>query len=453
MFRLEHNLGDPLLLPPDLAVVIGRGDQSDLQLNDPSVSRVHCRVIASRGIVTLTDAGSRWGTFVNGQRVEECDLRPGDCITIGESKLRLEVEGDPDRTTLAPRDDLHRPEGVSVTDADFHTEQGLRPQFTSRHPEERHRHLPATLQPDEFVGQTFHHYEVLQTIAVTSVGIVFKAKESTTSRPLALKIFQPSCFADEVAEQRFERAMRTMFRQRHPNIVELYNAGKKEGHCFTASQLVDGESAVDMIRRVGVAGMLEPSTVLQVAVDLCEALRFAESKNIVHRNIKPSNILIRETDGAALLNDLILAKASIASEAAQLTQAGDIPGDVSYMSPEQLGSGHSVDCRSDIYQLGAALYALLTGRPPLEGGTMAQTIVQVLTADPPPVQQRHLATPPQFDTVVLKMLSKNPRDRYANANELSSALRLVCAETGQQHIKPRDADPDVNWGGALDGLI
>lgn len=199
--------------------------------------------------------------------------------------------------------------------------------------------------------------------------------------------------------------------------------------------------------------MLEPATALQIAVDMCEALRFAESREIVHRNIKPSNILIRESDGAALLNDLILAKATT-PDGIQLTQAGEVLGDVSYMSPEQLGSGHAVDCRSDIYQLGATLYAILAGRPPFNGGTIAETISQVLTADAQPVQSFHMATPGQFDALIQKMLAKNSNERIQNADELAVALRKIAAETGQQNVRPREADPKATgWGGALDGLL
>jgi len=455
MYRLEPNNDDPILLPHDLPIVIGRGDQCDVPLDDPSVSRMHCQFIATDGRVTLTDRGSRWGTLVNGQKVKQCDLRPGDQITVGETILTLEVEGDANRTTLARRSELTRPEGISLpsvplSDVEASVDQVV-PDDADSQPDLRVLQL---LQPNDFLGQTFHRYLVQQTIARTPNGIVFRAKEGPNGRPFALKMFQPSFFADGVAEQRFQRAARTMYGQRHPNIIELYNAGKKDGYCFTASQLVEGESAVDLIQRIGVAGMVDPSTVLQIAVDLCEALRFAESKDIVHRNIKPSNILIRDSDHAALLNDLILAKACTASGAEQLTQAGDVLGDISYMSPEQLGSGHPVDCRSDIYQLGATLYALLTGRPPFGGGTFADTIKEVLVAKPKPVQDWHMATPAQFDTVVLMMLEKNPADRIQTADELAVALRKVAAETGQRDIKSRMLAPKATgWSGALDGLL
>ena len=471
MFRLEQNAGDPLPLPAGKTIVIGRGDQCDFQLNDPSASRVHCQVIAEDGRVTLTDAGSRWGTLVNGQQVTRCELRSGDEITVGETILQLVLENDANRTTVAPRTVPGRQPDVSDVASDVARQASSRPgssptahaapgpygeAATDHRPHGTDRSRPSpgrprsdmdteitVLQPSDFTGRSFLRYSILETVAATTSGLVFRASEESTGHPVALKIFHPSGFADETAKQRFERAARTMFGQRQANIVELYNAGRKEGLCFTASEFVKGDSAVELIRRIGIAGMLEPSKVMQIAVDLCEALRFAESKGIVHRNITPSNILVRTADGTALLNDLILAKATNLSHAEQLTQAGDILGDVSYLSPEQLGSGHPLDCRSDIYQLGASLYALLTGRPPASGGTVGELIAHVLSTPPPPVRERHMATPPQFETLVLKMLSKQPRDRYQTAEELSAALRTVCAATGHHRIQPRQSPDDA----------
>ncbi|MEJ7595145.1 MAG: FHA domain-containing serine/threonine-protein kinase [Planctomycetaceae bacterium] len=434
MFRLEQHIGEPLLLPPDLSVLIGRGDQCDLQLNDPAASRVHCRIIAKDGKVTLTDVGSRWGTQVNGQQVAQCDLVVGDRITIGETVLRLVVEGHPGQTTLASRSALQRPDQALIPRRSKYASQRI-------------------LQSDEFLGQTFHRYRTIQLIASSSSGLVFKAKEEATGQVVALKIFQPNYFPDEQAEQRSERAVRTTVGQKHFNIVELFNAGQWNGYFFTASQFVEGESAVDLIRRSGVAGMLAPATVLQIALDLCEAFKFLEANSIVHRNILPSNILISKDHRTALLNDVIIAKTIVSMGSAQLTQAGAFLGDVGFMSPEMLGNGYPMDCRSDIYQLGVTLYALLTGKRPFDAGTISETITCVLTAEPKSIRDYHMATPLQFDSVVRKMLSKNPRDRFQNASELSLALKSVAAELGQQNIKSCEVDPRATgWRATPDGL-
>lgn len=155
-----------------------------------------------------------------------------------------------------------------------------------------------------------------------------------------------------------------------------------------------------------------------------------------------------------LLNDLILARSIELSDSARLTSAGDVLGDVGYMSPEQLGSGYPLDHRSDIYQLGATLYHLLTGHPPLEGGTVAATIALILTANPESIRAKNMAVPPQLDSVITKMLARNPRDRYPSAKELETALEMVVSETRQHRVRSHDADSRATgWGGALDGMF
>ncbi len=137
-----------------------------------------------------------------------------------------------------------------------------------------------------------------------------------------------------------------------------------------------------------------------------------------------------------------------------MTTAGDVVGDASYMSPEQLGSGYPLDHRSDIYQLGATLYALLTGRPPAESGTIAATISQVLTTIPESPRVKNMSIPEPLDFVVMKMLAKNPRDRYQSARELADALEKVASEIEQHRVKPVDADPRATgWQGALNNMF
>lgn len=453
-------------LPTDLAIVIGRGDTCDVQLKDPSASRVHCRVIAHGGRVTLYDAGSRWGTFVNDRRITECDLKPGDRVRIGETIMRLELQSDANHTTLAPRPQLNRPfDSTSLSVVGGRVEHSMIDEGTgddeSSSVDDKFAPPAATgptnrkraLTPGEFIGSTFHRYHVLSLVAETRGGIVFRAETQKDKSPLALKVFKPSLFNSQTDEQRFTRAVKTMFGQRHPHIVELYNAGCWNGWFFTASEFVDGFSAVDLIRQIGIVGMLPADRVLQIAFDLCQSLRFAEDMGVVHRNIRPSNILLRRENQCAMLNDLILAR-SIEAESEKLTQAGEVIGDVSYMSPEQLGSGFPLDHRSDIYQLGATLYELLTGHPPSEAGSIAATIMRILTTVPDSVRSRNLAVPDYFDAVVMKMLAKNPANRYQSATELHADLEKATNATAQNRVRSCNADPlATGWGGALNGLF
>jgi len=443
MFVLTIDIPDepPVILPIDLAVLIGRGDLCDVQIQDPTLSRVHCRVIARDDQVTLCDAGSRWGTFVNGHRITECTLKLGDRIRIGETTLQLELKSSSKDTTLLPQ-------AGRLLNGAVEYAQRIQPADHSLRLSNRR------FSSSDFLRKSFHRYHIVRLIAESAHGFVYYAEMLKNRSPLALKIFRPTFFKSRVEELRFTRAVNTMFGKKHVNIVELLNAGRWNGWFFTASEYVEGVSALELIQRVGIMGMLPPDKVLQMALDLCESLRFAEQNSIVHRNITPSSILVRRSDATTLLNDLILARGIDIAGAAQLTKAGEVIGDVSYMSPEQLGSGHLLDHRSDIYQLGATLYALLSGQPPLRGGTIANSIVQILTVTPDSTRIRNMAIPAQLDAIVLKMLEKNPGDRYQSANELATALKKVEKETRQNRVRSTDADPRATgWKGALDGLL
>src|SRR5262249_21241665 len=167
-----------------------------------------------------------------------------------------------------------------------------------------------------------------------------------------------------------------------------------------------------VIDRIGVAGMLDWHYALRVAFHVGDALEFAHERHVVHRNITPQNVLVRTADKCALLGDLALAKALEGSEAQQITRPGEVLGDVRYMSPERLLSAETIDERSDIYSLGAMLYALLTGRPPFAGSSIIETITLVRTAAPVPPKRYQMAVSDQFEGVVLKMLAKRPEERY-----------------------------------------
>src|SRR5262249_10639298 len=152
--------------------------------------------------------------------------------------------------------------------------------------------------------------------------------------------------------------------------------------------------ATQVITRIGTAGMLDWRNALRVAIHMARALEFAENEHIIHRNIKPSNILIRSEDKLTKLGDLMLAKALEGTMAEQITRPGELVGDVAYMSPERTHGGAAVvDCRSDLYSLGATVYALLTGRPPFTGDTLPETIRKIREADPVRPKKYQLAIP------------------------------------------------------------
>lgn len=403
-------------------LLVGRGEDCDLRLDDPSVSRVHARITLLGGRVYLEDAGSRWGTLVNGIPTESRELSPGDRIEIGDTHLRLETDS-PLVTTIAP---IHK----RILDTlSGRRRNGLGRTARQREPQRQldpprgGRSAGNPLDLESLLGRKFLRYRVESVIARPRNVVVFRAVDLRhDARPIALKVFRPDYFNDPRGARRFLRAMRTTIPLEHKNLVRIHAAGRTRGLCFTACEFVEGESVSQLIRRIGVAGMLDWRNALHIALGVAEALEFAHDLNIIHRNISPSNILVRSADRCVKLGDLMLAKALDETVAERITQCGEIVGDLRYLSPEQLSGEQPFDARADIYSLGASLYAVLTGRPPFEGGTAAEIIRRVMSGAPEPPTKFHLAIPSQFEGLVLRMLSLRPDDRPEDATRLRAEL-------------------------------
>jgi serine/threonine protein kinase len=393
------------------AMSVGRAADCVIRLADPAASRLHCRIEFEGPRTILRDAGSRWGTTVNGETIDAHELQPGDVIAIGETELRYESEASPIAATMAPV----RP-AVAQPGAAPAVSRAVRPAS------------PAEIA--KLAGRKILRFEIQAIVAQARTGMVFRARDVEQNRDVAFKVFYPTMFLNEAAVERFLRAAKTMLAIRHENLVTLYMAGRREGFCFTACEFVEGESAAQLIERVGIGGMLSWEQALKIAVQIAQALAVAEKHKIVHRNVTPRNILIRHSDKAAKLGDLIFAKALEGVNAVQVTRPGELVGELAYMSPEQTTGEGNIDCRSDIYGLGATLYAVLTGRPPLEGRNAAETILKIQTQEPEKPSKFHLAIPPLFEGVVLRMLTKRPEGRHRSARELLADLARVAKYQG-----------------------
>jgi serine/threonine protein kinase len=390
-------------------LVIGRGQASQTRLRDAKMSRIHCRVEIDGGKVLLSDAGSAAGTLVNGNRVErQRALQPGDVIAIGDTQLRFQLEATHEQSTLVEPSQHRRDAGATGATGGGQVRELL----------------------SDLVGKTLSHYELDQVIAEGNNGIVFRARDTEHDRSVALKILRPQISQNEEEMRRFVRAMKTVLPLKHSNLVELYNAGRTGRYCWIAMECIDGESLTKVIERIGIAGMLDWRYALRVAVHIGRALEFAAGHKIIHRNITPANILVRDFDKVAKLGDLMLAKALEGTLAEQITRPGQLVGEMAYMSPERTHSAAEVDGRSDIYSLGATVYALLTGRPPCEGGSLPETIKRIRDEEPAKPKQFQLSIPDAFEDVVLQMLGKRPDDRYQTPAELLTDLDRVAQFQG-----------------------
>ncbi len=386
--------GDPLL--------IGRGQNTETKLKDPAVSRVHCQVEVEGKKAFLANSSTTSGTLVNGKKVKRHELRPGDVIQIGSTQLRFQPEGSHEASTVVVSPPA-TPKPIAA----------------------------AADQLTELVGQTLSHYEIASVLAKGRSGMVFRARDTKEDRQVALKVLWPEFSKNEEEMQRFVRAMKTMLPLRHPNLVALYGAGKTGQYCWIAMEFVDGESLTQVIQKIGTAGMLDWRHALRVAIHIGRALQFAEEHQIIHRNIQPANILIQSSDKLTKLGDLMLAKALEGTRAEQITRPGELIGDVAYMSPERTRGGTaSVDCRSDIYSLGATVYAMLAGRPPFDAGSLPETIMKIRQTEPVKPKKFQLSIPDQFEGTVLKMMAKRPEDRFQKAAEMLGELDRVAKYQG-----------------------
>ncbi len=408
--------GKTFPLTDEFNVLLGRSKDANSRLNDAAVSRVHCEIEVKGTQILLTDRDSSSGTFVNSKRVAECELKPGDQIRIGDTKLRVEAPGqaaDADRT-IAPRG-RSAPASPPVSAA-----VPRRPAVVTS------ERLP------QLKGAKLSHYELGDVIAKGHTGLIFKANDFKYDRPVAFKVLFPEIAQDEEEMKRFTRAMKTMIGLTHPNLVTLYGAGKTSGYCWLAMEYVEGESIRQVLNRTGTANQLDWRITLRIGIGVARALEFAHSKNIIHRNITPQNVLMGKTPDVIKLGDLMLAKAFEGALAKNITRAGQIVGDVRYMSPESTTGKDEVDGRADIYSLGALLYALLAGRPPFEAGTVRDTILKIRKENPVRPKKFQMALPERFEGVVLKMLAKHPDSRHQSATEMLSELEKVAKYSGMQ---------------------
>lgn len=391
-----------ILLTEDGLLRVGRSSECEISLSDPTASRIHFELRIEHGRVFLRDADSRYGSYVNDVQTLDCELRPGDVVRAGETTFHVNEHSHDSRQTLLPA-------SYAIDDSAI-----LEPQATVQ------------FSPQQLVGQSFQNFDVLALLARTSRGFVFRARETGTAADLALKIFLP----DRMNPARFLRAVAALKQLDHPHLVKIHAAGEHNGLAWMSSDLVEGESTAQMIQRIGIAGMLDWRHSLRIITQVAEALVFAGEHQLVHRNITPRSILVRQSDGCVKLAGLELIKALDGdSTLAQITQAGEIVGDLPYCSPEQAAGG-TVDARADIYNLGATLYALLTGRPPCEGRTLTETLDKIQHEVPASPRTFHLAIPQLLEGIVQRMLAKRPQDRHQSASDLLLDLQRVARYTG-----------------------
>ncbi len=286
------------------------------------------------------------------------------------------------------------------------------------------------LSPGEKLGP----YEVLSPAGAGGMGEVYRARDTRLDRVVALKVLPAHVAQDPERRQRFEREARAISSLNHPNICSLYDIGRQDGVDYLVMEYVEGETLAARLER----GALPAEQVLRAGIEITDALEKAHRQGVIHRDLKPGNIMLTKS-GAKLL-DFGLAKSTAATasqgltagptESKPLTGEGKIVGTFQYMAPEQL-EGEEADARSDIFAFGAVLYEMATGRKAFEGKSQASLVAAILHKEPAPISELQPMTPPALDRVVKTCLAKDPDERWQTAHDLKLQLQWVL-EAGSQ---------------------
>ncbi|HEY2360270.1 MAG TPA: serine/threonine-protein kinase, partial [Candidatus Angelobacter sp.] len=280
------------------------------------------------------------------------------------------------------------------------------------------------------IGQTISHYKILSQLGSGGMGVVYEAQDLTLGRKVALK-FLPADVAKDVATlDRFLLEARAASALNHPNICTIYAVENDQGQSFIAMELLEGQTLDNVLT----AGGLPLNQVLDIGIQLADALDAAHAKGIVHRDIKPANVFVSQRGQVKVL-DFGLAKLTHRAESAMqtlatagptahLTSPGSTVGTIAYMSPEQ-ARGEQLDARTDIFSLGAVLYQMATGKLPFEGKTSAVIFNAILEREPEPVNQLSPQLPARLCEIVSKSLEKDRDLRYQSAADLRGDLKRL----------------------------
>lgn len=363
--------GQKVPVTPDQQVVVGRDSSCGLPLKDPLISRRHCRIVITPTAAVLEDLKSVNGTFHNGNKLKKrVKITDGDRVQVGETILTF-----------------------------FENEA-----------------------EDPLIGKTISGFEVIERVGSGGMGNVYRARQLSLDRFVALKVLSKDLAENRKFIELFHREARSAGQINHPSLVQVYDVDTvkldSEEVTFFAMEFMPGGSVEDLLAS---QKRLELDQALQITLDTARGLAFAEQRGLVHRDIKPGNLMFSET-GMIKIGDLGIARRGDAG--GKVSQKDGISGSPHYIAPEQ-AQGKDIDTRADIYSLGISLFHMLSGRPPFMGTSAKELVLKHVRDEPPPIKKFCQKLPQDAVKLINKMIAKDPEDRHASAAVLVQEIEQL----------------------------
>jgi pSer/pThr/pTyr-binding forkhead associated (FHA) protein len=428
--------GQAISLPESGTLTLGKDRKhADIVLHDFYIAKAHCRLKIFGDKVEVVDDDNH-GTQVNGKNIRRHEMVAGDVLRIGNSHLRLEMSEPGEKfakaeKSAAAEDD--EPIELTVVEEEDDAES---PEAEAE-PLPAHASEPVRLlhvwrdKLTQFSGQTFGHYKLGAVLGRGRCGVVFCAEDTKTGQTVALKVFSPQFPQGNPELQRFAAVMKTILPLRHPHLVSLFGAGKTSTYTWVAREFVEGVSLAQVIQRQAEKGQFDEARACRVLLHVGRALDFARQQKLRHGKVTPANILIQRSNRATKLADLMLGSVLEGSQLGRAVLEHRPITELGYLAPEQADPQAFVDELSDIYGLGAVVFALLTGRPPFVGDSVEEILEQLRGAArvPRPSSLNAEVSAP-LEKVVLKMTARRQEDRYPTPAALLADVEPIAGELG-----------------------
>lgn len=295
-------------------------------------------------------------------------------------------------------------------------------------------------KPD--IAQKFGKFEILEKLGQGGMGTVYKARDAGIGRIVALKTLNPDLLSDPKLLDRFAKEARAAGGLEHPNVVTIFefDTGETSGQPFIAMQFIEGESLQKIIDR---RAPMHLARKLQIISQFCKGLDYAHRHNLVHRDVKPANILVNNEGKVKVVDFGIVHMESTTMK----TQTGVFMGTIQYASPEQVNGQH-VDARSDIFSVGIVIYEFLAYRKPFDGNAIGAVINQILNKEPPPLSEAADGIPPELESIVNRCLNKRAEDRFQTLDDLVIELEPIDSGCSTRWLRRWSVKASPSWSGA-----